>query len=165
MYETLLRTHEVNQAPRLAHIGHVAERLKQLERNREDKRQRQIAASRARRHTTEKRKRDDDDDGAGVVVDPDRNGRGFEATKKAKTVAQSDGDTPAPDVIIDVDEDDQQPLGVTAAVDGATPSLSASAPAPATQVLSRHSKEVRGHTSFLTFACLLPTTQPQAPTP
>jgi hypothetical protein len=80
-------------------------------------------------------------------------------------VAQSDGDTPAPDVIIDVDEDDQRPLGVTAAVDGATPSLPASAPAPATQVLSKHSKEVRGHTSFLTFACLLPITQPQAPTP
>jgi len=166
MYETLLRTHEVNQAPRPAHIGHVAERLKQVERNREDKRQRQIAASRARRHTTEKRKREDDD-GAGVVVDPDRDGRGFEATKKAKTVAQSDGDTPAPDVIIDVDEDDQQPLEVIPAVDGAMPPLpaSASAPAPATQVLSKHSKEVRGHTSFLTFACLLPTTQPQAPTP
>ncbi|KAI0288068.1 1-methyladenosine methyltransferase catalytic subunit Gcd14 [Russula brevipes] len=166
MYETLLRTHEVNQAPRLAHIGHVAERLKQVERNREDKRRRQIAASRARRQTTEKRKREDDD-GAGVVVDPDRDGRGFEATKKAKTVAQSDGDTPAPDVIIDVDEDDQQPLGVIPAVEGAAPSLpaSASAPAPATQVLSKHSKEVRGHTSFLTFACLLPTTQPQAPTP
>jgi tRNA (adenine57-N1/adenine58-N1)-methyltransferase catalytic subunit len=162
MYETLLRSHEVSQAPRLAQIDTIALKLKQLERRREDKRQRQIAASRAHRNATEKRKRegdDDDDNNAGGGVD-------LEA-KKAKTTAaaaQSDDDTPAPDVVMDVDEGalEDQPL-VTAAGD-AMPPVPVSEPAPPMQVLSRHSKEVRGHTSFLTFACLLPTTRPQAAT-
>ena len=40
MYETLLRPHEVTQAPLLAYIDMVIEKLKQQERNRGDKRQR-----------------------------------------------------------------------------------------------------------------------------
>ncbi len=66
MYETLLRSHEVSQAPRLVQIGTVAEKLKQQERHREDKRQRQIAASRARRHAMEKREREDDSDNSAM---------------------------------------------------------------------------------------------------
>jgi tRNA (adenine57-N1/adenine58-N1)-methyltransferase len=163
MYETLLRSHEVSQAPRLAQIDTIAQKLKQLERKREDKRQRQIAASRAHRNATVKRKRegeDDDDNNVGGGVD-------LEA-KKAKTTAaaaQSDDDTPAPDVVMDVDEgalEDQPP--VTPADDAVMPPPLVPEPAPAMQVLSRHSKEVRGHTSFLTFACLLPTTRPQTAT-
>jgi tRNA (adenine57-N1/adenine58-N1)-methyltransferase catalytic subunit len=162
MYETLLRPHEVSQAPRLAQIDTVAEKLKQLERNREDKRQRQIAASRARRNATEKRKREEEGEGEGedagdgvhhaAIHDPE--------AKKAKTaVAQSDDDTPAQDVVMDIDQEalEDQPPAPASTVDDAMPSP---APAPAMQVLSRHSKEVRGHTSFLTFACLLPTMRP-----
>ena len=166
MYETLLRPHEVNQAPRLAQIDTVVEKLKQLERNREDKRQRQIAASRARRNATEKRKREDEeDDNAGDGIDPDPDVHELEA-KKVKTTAAaapSDEDTPAPDVVMDIDErtlEDQPPVATVTAM-AAVPLPAA---APAMQVLSRHSKEVRGHTSFLTFACLLPTTRPQAAT-
>jgi len=168
MYETLLRSHEVSQAPRLAQIDTIAQKLKQLERKREDKRQRQIAASRAHRNATEKRKRegDDDDNNAGGGVDPDPDVHELEA-KKAKTTAaaaQSDDDTPAPDVVMDVDEgvlEDQPPA---TPADDAMPPVPVPEPALAMQVLSRHSKEVRGHTSFLTFACLLPTTRPQAAT-
>ena len=154
MYETLLRPHEVSQAPRLAQIDTITEKLKQLERNREDKRQRQIAASRARRNATEKRKREDDDN-AGGVVDLEPEPHELE-TKKAKTAAAQGDDAPAADVIMGIGEEvmeDQLPVA-----DDAMPPPPA--PAPATQVLSRHSKEVRGHTSFLTFACLLPITRP-----
>ncbi|KAI9443726.1 hypothetical protein F5148DRAFT_1256105 [Russula earlei] len=136
---TLLRPHEVIQAPRLATVGTVAEKLKRQERNREDKRQRQIAASRARRDATEKRKREDQD-----VVDPDPDGHELEL-KKMKTTAQCDDEAYAPDVTM-----------VTVAADDTTLAMPLPESAPEIQVLSRHSKEVRGHTSFLTFACLLP---------
>ena len=165
MYETLLRPHEVSHAPGLVQIGTVAEKLKQQERNREDKRQRQIAASRARRHTMEKRERErEDDNNAGGVVDRDPDCHEPDA-KKAKTSAPSDDDRPAPDVVMEIDEDlgDQPPAAAKGAGSAMPPPLPA--PTPAIQVLSRHSKEVRGHTSFLTLACLLPTTQPKIPMP
>ncbi|KAI9460268.1 tRNA methyltransferase complex GCD14 subunit [Russula earlei] len=152
MYETLLRPHEVIQAPRLATVGTVAEKLKRQERNREDKRQRQIAASRARRDATEKRKREDQD-----VVDPDPDGHELEL-KKMKTTAQCDDEAYAPDVTMGTDEEvlEDQPSAVTVAADDTTLAMPLPESAPEIQVLSRHSKEVRGHTSFLTFACLLP---------
>jgi tRNA (adenine57-N1/adenine58-N1)-methyltransferase catalytic subunit len=159
MYETLLRSHEVSQAPRLVQIGAVAEKLKQQERNREDKRQRQIAASRARRHATEKREREDDSDNIadGVVNrDPDFH---EPEPKKTKTSAPIDEDTSAPDIVMEIDEEvlpDQPPPAPVMTV-GAVPPSPLPAPPPAIQVLSKQSKEVRGHTSFLTLACLLPT--------
>ncbi|KAH9979940.1 tRNA methyltransferase complex GCD14 subunit-domain-containing protein [Lactifluus volemus] len=187
MYETLLRPHEVNQAPRLVRIDSVAEKLKQQERNREDKRQRQIAASRARRRydapAPEKRKRQEDDSDAPGVADPDSEHdpecSELEA-KKAKTtttktmmIEQCDEDedegatSPVPDVAMDLVEEppeNEMHPPTTAADDDAEaavpPLPTTSTSAPDTQVLSKHSKEVRGHTSFLTFACLLPL-QPQ----
>jgi tRNA (adenine57-N1/adenine58-N1)-methyltransferase len=167
MYETLLRSHEVSQAPRLVQIGAVAEKLKQQERNREDKRQRQIAASRARRHAMEKREREDDcNDNVGTLVNQDPDFHEPEA-KKAKTSAPSDEDTPAPDALMEIDEEvlDNQPPPAPAMADGSMPPPPSPAHAPAIQVLSKHPKEVRGHTSFLTFACLPPTTQAKTPTP
>jgi tRNA (adenine57-N1/adenine58-N1)-methyltransferase catalytic subunit len=184
MYETLLRPHEVNQAPRLVRIGSVAEKLKQQERNREDKRQRQIAASRARRRyyddtpTSEKRKRQDDDDDnndapgvADLESEHDPECSELEA-KKAKTTTttktieqcdedEEDGDDNAtslvPDVAMDFLIEEPPENEMPPPTDDAVPPLpTTSTSAPDTQVLSRHSKEVRGHTSFLTFACLLP---------
>jgi tRNA (adenine57-N1/adenine58-N1)-methyltransferase len=157
MYETLLRPHEVSHAPRPVQIDTVTEKLKQQERNREDKRQRQIAASRARRHIMDKREREDDNN-AGGVVDRDPDCHEPEA-KKAKTSAPGDD---APDVVMEIDEDlGDQPPAAPDVADSAMPSPPLSAPAPTIQALSRHSKEVRGHTSFLTLACLLPATQPK----
>ena len=169
MYETLLRSHEVSQAPRLVQIGAAAEKLKQQERNREDKRQRQIAASRARRHATtiEKREREDDsNNNADGIVNKGPDFHEPEA-KKAKTSVPSDDDTPAPDVVMKIEEEvlGDQPLPTPVMVDGDMPPPPSPSPAPAIQVLSKHPKEVRGHTSFLTFACLLPTTQAKAPMP
>jgi tRNA (adenine57-N1/adenine58-N1)-methyltransferase len=165
MYETLLRSHEVSQAPRLVQIGAAAEKLKQQERNREDKRQRQIAASRARRHAMEKREREDDtSDNAGGLVNQDPDFHEPEA-KKVKTSTPSDEDTPAPDVVMEIDEEDLGNQLPPAMADGSMPPPPSPAPTPAIQVLSKHPKEVRGHTSFLTFACLLPTTQAKTPMP
>ena len=164
MYETLLRSHEVSQAPRLIQIGAVAEKLKQQERNREDKRQRQIAASRAHRNAMEKREREDDGNNSVVNQDPDFH---EPEAKKAKTSAPSDDDTPAPDVVMEIDEAalGDQPPPVPEMAEGAMPPQPSPASAPAIQVFSKHPKEVRGHTSFLTFACLLPTSQAKAPMP
>jgi tRNA (adenine57-N1/adenine58-N1)-methyltransferase len=167
MYETLLRSHEVSQAPRLVQIGAATEKLKQQERFREDKRQRQIAASRARRHAMEKREREDDrNDNAGGGVNQDPDFHEPEA-KKAKTSAPSDEDTPAPHVVMEIDEDilDNQPPLAPAMADGSMPPPPSPASASVTQVLSKHPKEVRGHTSFLTFACLPPTTHAKTPMP
>jgi tRNA (adenine57-N1/adenine58-N1)-methyltransferase catalytic subunit len=157
MYETLLRSHEVSHAPRLVQIGTVAEKLKQQERKREDKRQRQIAASRAHL-VLEKREREDDN--AGGVADPGSDCHEPEA-KKVKTSAPSDDDTPALDVVMEIDEEvlGDQPPAAPKVADSSMPSPPLPTPAPAIQVLSKHSKEARGHTSFLTLACLLPTTQ------
>lgn len=157
MYETLLRSHEVSHAPRLVQIGTVAEKLKQQERKREDKRQRQIAASRAHL-VLEKREREDDN--AGSVADPGSDCHEPEA-KKVKTSAPSDDDTPALDVVMEIDEEvlGDQPPAAPKVADSSMPSPPLPTPAPAIQVFSKHSKEARGHTSFLTLACLLPTTQ------
>lgn len=169
MYETLLRSHEVSQAPRLVQIDAVAEKLKQQERKREDKRQRQIATSRARRHAMEKREREDDNsDDAGGVVNEDPDFHEPEA-KKTKTSAPSDEDTPAPDVVMEIDEEvlgnQPPPAPAQAMADDSMPPPPSPAPSSAIQVLSKHPKETRGHTSFLTFACLLPTTQATTPPP
>ncbi|KAH9168994.1 tRNA methyltransferase complex subunit Cpd1 [Lactarius sanguifluus] len=164
MYETLLRPHEVTQAPPLPRIDAVSEKLKCLERVREDKRLRQITASRA--HHAEKRKREDSlaraepaseieskrpktvagDDGGDADVDVDMNA----VEDPREENENKDGDGLAP-------TDEVEEVVRTSPIPASTP---APAPAPATQVLSRHSKEVRGHTSFLTFACLLPSQTP-----
>ncbi|KAH9053371.1 tRNA methyltransferase complex subunit Cpd1 [Lactarius vividus] len=164
MYETLLRPHEVTQAPPLPRIDAVSEKLKRLERVREEKRLRQIAASRA--HHAEKRKREDSlaraepaseleskraktaagDDDEDVDVDMDMNA----VEDPQEEVENRDGDGPAP-------TDEAEEVVHTPPILASTP---APVPAPATQVLSRHSKEVRGHTSFLTFACFLPSQTP-----
>jgi len=103
MYETLLRPHEVSQVPRLVQIDTITEKLKQFERSREDKRQRQIATSRARRNATEKRKREDDGNADGVVdLEPEAHEL---ETKKVRTAAAQGDDTPAPDVNMTIDED------------------------------------------------------------
>lgn len=170
MYETLLRPHEVTQAPPLSRIDDVAEKLKRLERIREDKRLRQIAASRA--HHAEKRKREDSLARGDDLADPAPELE----SKRPKTAAGGEGGHVDMDVDTNVvkvpDDDDENRDGdeegdgpaPTDEVEGeevvCTPPMPASTPAPApvpaTQVFSRHSKEVRGHTSFLTFACLPP---------
>ncbi|KAI0064087.1 tRNA methyltransferase complex GCD14 subunit [Artomyces pyxidatus] len=140
MYETLLRPHEVNAIPALTPIGAVSDKLKEAARVREEKRLRQIANARA------KRKRDDPVPEEGGV-------------KKAKTEERDEGGV-NPDGGAEVDVDVEMPLAVP------DPDADAAPPSPpALQVVSKVVQEVRGHTSYLTFARLLPATGTITPAP
>lgn len=149
MYETLLRPHEVNEVPALPSIDTASDKLKQHERKREDKRMRQIAASQAKLvEKQQKRKRSEGDEDAAGVEDENE-------TKRLKTGNDEDTETA---MTVDV-------------ASRRNPSAQAEAKAPAAQaasveaasiedagqqVVSRVVPEVRGHTSYLTFAILLP---------
>ena len=135
MYETLIRPHDVSQSPALQTIGQVGDKLKEAEARREDKRIRQIAEAKAFREGKplpessshgEKRKRETDT--------PESE------TKRVKT----EGET---------SEVGTASEGVNVGQVGAQVSAT---PAPKTQTLSKVLNEVRGHTSYLTFAVLLP---------
>ena len=93
MYETLLRPHQVDAAPRLTPIGAVADKLKASEARREEKRLRQIANARAgAERRAAKRKAEDMEDGN----DNDKNGDASAGTgvdgKRAKT--ETEGGVP-----------------------------------------------------------------------
>ncbi|KIK96448.1 hypothetical protein PAXRUDRAFT_825940 [Paxillus rubicundulus Ve08.2h10] len=137
MYETLLRPHEVQHLPAPLPLSHIIDKLKKMEQNREEKRLRQIA-------NASKRKREDDL-------------KGLEADKRARTEESSALE----------DNNDQEgstfqatPLA-SANVGFATDPSQVEAP-PAKVNLAKASPEVRGHTSYLTFARLVPISNPTA---
>lgn len=143
MYETLIRPHEVNQIPTPLHIGEVSEKLKKAEQKREEKRLRQIAN--ARTNPSGKRKRGDaeiieaaEDTGNKRVKtdDEDEAGSRTEGGKTAK-------------------RDFAEPIQVssTSAIQSTTDTYISTSKIN----LSKAMPEVRGHTSYLTFACLVPT--------
>lgn len=121
MYETLLRPHEVQQLPTPVPLSHVIDKLKNMEKFREEKRLRQIA--------NHKRKREDSD-----LSEPD---------KRARTEESNAGRD---------ESSSQAPLITVRAEDGANEEE--------VQMvnLSKACHEVRGHTSYLTFARLVPYT-------
>jgi tRNA (adenine57-N1/adenine58-N1)-methyltransferase len=184
MYETLLRPIEVSAVPKLPSIEDATERLKQAEIKREDKRQKQIKANREKEARDkakkekdagavvgEKRKYPDGEptteldntEGSLPVVDDAEEGV---EPKRAKTqesglvdntmhVDPSSNPTPVP-----------EPLPITlpvinsASIDSSskngTPSSSSPGPGGPKMSVSKALSEVRGHTSYLTFACLVP---------
>ncbi|KAH9947443.1 tRNA methyltransferase complex GCD14 subunit, partial [Amylocystis lapponica] len=142
MYETLLRPHQVDAGAPLAPVGEVSARLKQAEARREEKRLRQIANSRAARGAAGKRKREAAEAEAADVMG-----------KKPKT-----DDEDGPLVVAEADVEAAAAggeAGETAGAAGCQPADPVSAP-PARSSVSKAFPEVRGHTSYLTFACLLP---------
>ncbi|CAK5270627.1 unnamed protein product, partial [Mycena citricolor] len=139
MYETLVRTHDVSQVPVLQPISDVVEKLKRAEGIREVKRLKQVAAGQRSRENPhgEKRKRDQP---AGEGSEPEDSGG-----KRLKTEEEMGGDDAAPDN--DVSGNDVR------------------LPVPPAKIsVSKAMAEVRGHTSYLTFAVLLPAV-PSAETP
>jgi len=165
MYEMLLRPHEVSQVPPLQPIGAIAEKLKQSERKREEKRLRQIANAVSR--NSEKRKRGSDSDEQGFL----------EAERKRAKTEDSEscaGPTDIPTVVATQNHEllpsapspSIEPTFVPAIIDpqSTTTAKSTIKSSPATmktvprspQVVSKVMPEVRGHTSYLTFARLLP---------
>ncbi|VDC05525.1 unnamed protein product [Peniophora sp. CBMAI 1063] len=154
MYETLLRPHEVNEVPALPSIATATEKLKQHERKREDKRMRQIAASQAKLvEKQQKRKRGDNDDGEGSVEDTNE-------SKRLKTGGDDESEVAMVVEGVDVTSRHQESSVQVQEKAPAKPAVSVETDsiedAGQQQVVSRVVPEVRGHTSYLTFAILLP---------
>ncbi|KAJ7256832.1 tRNA methyltransferase complex GCD14 subunit-domain-containing protein [Mycena haematopus] len=152
MYETLVRPHDVTHVPALQSITEVAEKLKKAEGVREIKRLQQIAAGQ-RSHENphgEKRKRSEEVGRQDElpVAETEDSGSG----KRLKTDDEID-DAPDGDVSRSLDEPSSQAMRAGASIPALPPKISVSKAIP----------EVRGHTSYLTFATLLPPTPPTLP--
>jgi tRNA (adenine57-N1/adenine58-N1)-methyltransferase len=147
MYETLLRPLDVTHVPAPTPIGEISEKLKQAERKREDKRLKQIAAGRS---NAAKRKRE-----GSVEPLPADAEEAHESVGSKRVKTDAENLTPDPESEI-MDLDTELPETATPAF---TRPTSSSSPVPATKVsLSKVLSEVRGHTSYLTFASLQPFT-------
>lgn len=179
MYETLLRPHEVHQKPALQPIGAISAKLQRAEAKRENKRLRQIASAQRIRENKGKRKRDKADGGtvAGEGLDAeDADG----SLKKMKTEVEADEA-----IIVDEDSGAASSTGnIDIACPEAPPDDGPDAPTttpgdadegpsagtedlvpPVKVSLSKVMYEVRGHTSYLTFAVLLPAIYPTSNLP
>ena len=196
MYETLVRPIEVFQIPPLQPISVVSEKLKISELKREDKRLRQIAANKAA--ASAKRKRDavaadgDIDGSLNAATElPHGAGQTGRTSKRVKT-EEDDGVPQMEEQDMDVDVDVEiiaigspstSAFPLVKAMDPTTttpPSMStidvvadipiSTAATTAAKInISKALPEVRGHTSYLTFACLIPipgfsAAPPEAPT-
>jgi len=144
MYETLVRPHEVNQIPALSPIGEVSEKLKKAEQKREEKRLRQIANAQSNPRGG-KRKRGDAADGEIIEVAEDT------GNKRVKT---DDEDEVGSRI------DTSQSVQMVSLLDTFSPGGEPQSTDPYTSTtkinLFKAMPEVRGHTSYLTFACLVP---------
>ena len=172
MYETLLRPHEVSTVPPLLPLSAVSHRLRRSEHKREEKRQRQLAGS---RHFTKapdggaKRKREDDGRDEKLV-----DGEGS-TLKRSKSISETSPQALGEDSVVFAEDnivlgEDSMDFGEDSIDFGPTilrdshDTLIDSLPTPplARLNVSKGMPEVRGHTSYLTFACLLPLPLPQA---
>lgn len=183
MYETLMRPHEVSEIPSLKSVRQVGEDLKDMAVRREEKRLRQIASSAASRS---KRKREDvgDEPDSGEVqedaslkrVKTSEGEDGTTSTTNAGTEIRNDnvGVNTNESINLNFATDPEaaiRPIGYSDGPAGGQISPnprvgSANVSEPATigsdggsggrLNVSRVFPEVRGHTSYLTFACLVP---------
>ena len=198
MYETLVRPIEVFQIPPLQPISVVSEKLKRSELKREDKRLRQIAANKAAAAAASaKRKRDalaadrDVDGSLNAATElphgADQTGR---TSKRVKTEDDGAPQMEEQGINMDVDVDitviggpSTSAFPLVKTVDPTTTTtlsmsttdvvadipISSATALPAKINVSKALPEVRGHTSYLTFACLIPipgfsAVPPEAPT-
>ncbi|KIP08958.1 hypothetical protein PHLGIDRAFT_126677 [Phlebiopsis gigantea 11061_1 CR5-6] len=139
MYETLLRPHQVDVVPAPPSVAAVSAQLKRAEARREQKRLRQIAQAH-RGTSTAKRKREDAED-APPQPAHDAPVAAAAAGKRAKT---AEGEATPAVATPGLKEEEPQP---GEGEGGAGPTKVS---------LSKAFPEVRGHTSYLTFAVLLP---------
>ncbi|KDQ20849.1 hypothetical protein BOTBODRAFT_26869 [Botryobasidium botryosum FD-172 SS1] len=163
LYETLLRPHEVSAVSQIK-IGDVAEKLKKNEAKREASRLEQIRRSGEKAEEKRKRKRE-----ANGADESGRVSRDEVVVKRTKAVEgeEMDVDVDAPLASAEV------PVGdVSTMVEPSSTPVPLQAEegegagADASQLETLNSakcvREVRGHTSYLTFACLLPWTAEMA---
>ncbi|KAK7690127.1 hypothetical protein QCA50_006776 [Cerrena zonata] len=152
MYETLMRPHQVDVVPPLPTVTSIGSQLKEMEARREAKRLRQIANSRSR--VGDKRKREDTEgaedsegqqtrhadeaaDGPGKRVKTEQEASTADASEPAAQAAASLGSglAPAPENVVEAPQTELPVSKIS---------------------VSKAFPEVRGHTSYLTFAVLLP---------
>ena len=151
MYETLMRPHQVDVIPPLPTVASVGAQLKEMEARREVKRLRQIANSRSR--VGDKRKREETEG----AEDSEEQARGVDEVRGPGKRVKADASTER-EAEHSFPESSQQPsLGSGSAP---VPENVAGAPQPEPELskisVSKAFPEVRGHTSYLTFAVLLP---------
>jgi len=143
MYETLIRPHEVNQVPTLLPIGEVSEKLKKAEQKREEKRLRQIAN--ARSNPRGKRKRGDAADGEIIEAVEDTGNKRVKTDDEDEVGSRIETSQSVEMVSL---PDTFSPSGELQPTDPYTSSTKMN--------IFKAMPEVRGHTSYLTFACLVP---------
>ena len=182
MYETLVRPIEVFQIPPLQPISIVSEKLKRSELKREDKRLRQIAANKAAAAASAKRKRDtmaadgNVDGSLNAATElPHGAGQTGRTSKRVKTEDEGVPQMEENDMDVDVEitaigSPSTSAFPLVKAVDPITTTslsmsttdvvadipISTATTTPAKINVSKALPEVRGHTSYLTFACLIP---------
>ncbi|CAL1713036.1 unnamed protein product [Somion occarium] len=143
MYETLIRPHQVDVTPPLPTVSTIGNQLKEMEARREAKRLRQIANSRSR---GDKRKREETEDSA-----EDQSAEKRHADEVDGSARRANAVTTTSDAGAGPGTDGQN---LTAhVVKEETPE---SGLPPSKPSVSKAFPEVRGHTSYLTFAILLP---------
>jgi hypothetical protein len=144
MHESLLRPHDVVAIPPLPTIGESSAKLKQQEIRQEEKRQSQIAQSRARNAGKEpagKRKRDEEDINGVDIITNGEDMEGVEA-KRVKFEGESEGN-------VEIARSQARPTS--------NPPRRKNVPIGEDRlVVSKAFPEVKGHTSYLTFALLVP---------
>ena len=155
MYETLLRPHEVQQLPPPRPLSQIVDKLKRMERYREEKRQRQIA-------NAGKRKREEDESTSTVMeremqIETERSGIEGGAEKRARvgTAGKSDEGVESGREIVPLAPPEDATTSAVADV--------SQTELPAKLNRSKVSPDVRGHTSYLTFARLVPFPHPSPP--
>ena len=169
MYETLLRPHEVYNSPPLQDITSIGEKLKTAETRREELRLKQIAANRASASAAGSTLYSSSSSSAGLTTN-----RGTAAQKRKREEEEVNGaeEEAVDKMVVVVDEQDLHPEEggevepkrvrlddeEDVVLDDSVPTPIAR---PTTNVsvrmgVSKASPEVRGHTSYLTFACLIP---------
>jgi len=164
MYETLIRPHEVHQVPKLVPIESIIGQVKAHELKKEQRRLQQVAASDKKRNSR-KRKREDEEEGGpdldlGTGDQKRRRDVDAAAPHPSTTAATTTAVTSAPEtksqdsttsiVTIALGPPPQQQT--VSRQDARLASLATSTP------MAKPMPEVRGHTSYLTFATLLPIT-------
>ncbi|KAI0352598.1 GCD14-domain-containing protein [Trametes cingulata] len=183
MYETLLRPHQVDSTPPLLPISAISTKLKQSEARREEKRLRQIANARLgmeRRAAKRKAGEGEDEEGDGekegkrVRTDEGKTSGegGMEEEKvspeeQAQDEAEALAEMGATSKTQGQDEQSGAQTGTGTETGTPAPGTSEKAQDAATSeprkiTLSKAFPEVRGHTSYLTFAVLLPSVTPSS---
>ena len=149
MYETLLRPHDVHHVPKLVSINTIIEQVKLHEIKKEQRRLEQVAAA-DRQRNSRKRKREEDNGRAEEDgPDPDL---GTGDQKRRRDVDASSLPTPLAvgQVQAEPNTGPEPTSLLSKRKESRLAALATSTP------MSRPMPEVRGHTSYLTFATLLP---------